>query len=209
MDRAVIECCLRAAHLARQTDRPVWWRQVAFWLFGGLWVNISGRHQPRDGAARAEPGFPTKREVATEGGAVGTPWWLRRSCHSTQLASQQCTQMPQNGSKRPLSPICVHSCVPTAVHNNATVYTNAPKRLQEAVFANLCTLLRPPPTAARTTGWGHGSHDIGGPMAPVMPGCSNLRLAPPGRCRNHLLTRTHEASVFSSHFLLSWDEKMR
>ena len=22
------------------------------------------------------------------GGAVGTPWWLRRSCHSTQLASQ-------------------------------------------------------------------------------------------------------------------------
>ena len=28
------------------------------------------------------------------------------------LASQQCTQMPQNGSKGPFSPICVHSCVP-------------------------------------------------------------------------------------------------
>ena len=30
------------------------------------------------------------------------------------ITSQQCTQMPQNGSERPFSPICVHSCVPTA-----------------------------------------------------------------------------------------------
>ena len=30
------------------------------------------------------------------------------------LASQQCTRMAQNGSERPFSPICVHSCVPTA-----------------------------------------------------------------------------------------------
>ena len=29
-------------------------------------------------------------------------------------ASQQCTQMPQNGAERPFSPICVHSCVTTA-----------------------------------------------------------------------------------------------
>ena len=57
------------------------------------------------------------------------------------LAAQQCTQMPQNGSKGPFSPICVHSCVFTSVHNVATVYTNAPKRLREAVFADLCTLL--------------------------------------------------------------------
>ena len=28
-----------------------------------------------------------------------------------KLASQQCTQVPQNGSERPVSPICVHSCV--------------------------------------------------------------------------------------------------
>ena len=58
------------------------------------------------------------------------------------ITSQQCTQMPRNGSERPFSPICVHSCVPTPVHNVATVYTNAPKRLREAVFADLCTLLR-------------------------------------------------------------------
>ena len=75
------------------------------------------------------------------------PWWLGRSCHPTrlasQLASQQCTRMPQNGAVRHFSSICVHSCVPTSVHNVATVYTNAPKWLRKAVFVNLCTLLRP------------------------------------------------------------------
>ena len=177
MDRAVIERCLRAAHLARQTDRLVRRHQAVFWLFGGLWVNVSGRRQPRDGAARAEPGFPTKREVATEGGRQYT--------------------------------MVVEALVPLDAARGATVYTNAPKRLRDAVLANLCTLLRPPPTAVRTTGRGHGSHDIDGPMAPVMPGRSNLRLAPPERWRNHPPTRTHEAPVFSSHFLLSWDEKMR
>ena len=50
--------------------------------------------------------------------------------------------MPQNGTERPFWPICVHSCVPTVVHNSATVYTNAPKRHREAILANLCTLLR-------------------------------------------------------------------
>ena len=45
------------------------------------------------------------------------PWRLRRSCHLTQLASQQCTQMPQNGAKRPDPPICVHCCDPKATHN--------------------------------------------------------------------------------------------
>ena len=62
------------------------------------------------------------------GGAAGTPWRLRRSRHLTQLASrfvsrlasQQCTQMPQNGAERPFPPICVHSCVPTAARNSAT-----------------------------------------------------------------------------------------
>ena len=60
-------------------------------------------------------------------------------------APQQCTQMPQNGVKRPFSPICVHYCVTTGRPRDprvATVYTNAPKRLREAVFGDLCTLLR-------------------------------------------------------------------
>ena len=82
------------------------------------------------------------------------PWRLRRSCYLAQLASrfvlrlvsQQCTQTPQNGAERPDPPICVHSCVPTSVHNSATVYTNASKWLQGAVFVNLCTLLRHRPS---------------------------------------------------------------
>ena len=56
------------------------------------------------------------------------------------LTLQQCTQMAKNGVERPFSPTCVHCCVPTSVHNGATVYTNGPKQLQEATLANLCTL---------------------------------------------------------------------
>ena len=65
-------------------------------------------------ASLAQSLFSRPRERrATERGAIGTPWrLLGRSCHPTQLTSQQCTQMPQNGSERPFSPICVHSCVP-------------------------------------------------------------------------------------------------
>ena len=50
--------------------------------------------------------------------------------------------MPQNGSEGPFWPICVHSCIPTVVRNGATVYTSAPKRRRESIYANLCTLLR-------------------------------------------------------------------
>ena len=123
------------------------------------------------------------------GRAADAPWRLSHSRHppqlasqlASQLAAQQCTQMPQNGPERLFSPICVHSCVPTSVHNGATVYTNAPKRRREAIFADLCTLLRPPPTPARATGRGHGSHDVNGPMAPAMPGRPGLRTTPQGR----------------------------
>ena len=41
-----------------------------------------------------------------------------------------------------------------SVNRVATVYTNDPKLCREAILANLCTLLRPPPMPARTTGWG-------------------------------------------------------
>ena len=94
---------------------------------------------------------------------------LRRSCHPTQLASQlsahltaqpasqQCTQMPRNGVERPLSPICVHYCVPTGrprgsriATRAATVYTNAPERRRKTVFGDLCTLLHPHPAARAT-----------------------------------------------------------
>ena len=137
------------------------------------------------------------------GGAAGTPWRLGRSCHLTrlasQLASQKCTQTLQNGSKGPFSPICVHSCVSTSVHNGATVYTNAPKRPREALFADLCTLLTVS-TAARATGRRHGSHDVDGPMAPMKPG----RLEPEvhaARAVTHPPTRAHEAPDISLEML--------
>ena len=56
-------------------------------------------------------------------------------------AAQQCTQMPRNGSESPFSPICVHSCVTTSARSGVTVYTSAPRRRREAIFADLCTLL--------------------------------------------------------------------
>ena len=64
--------------------------------------------------------------------------------------------MPQNGSEETFSAICVHYCVTTGRPRNprvATVYTNAPERLREIVFGDLCTLLRPPasPGGARAT----------------------------------------------------------
>ena len=72
----------------------------------------------------------------------------------------------------------------------ATVYTNAQNGSEGAISTVLCTLLRPCPG---------GEAHVARAVTPM----------PPGRCRNHPLTRAHEASVFSSHFLLSWDEKMR
>ena len=48
----------------------------------------------------------------------------------------------------------------------ATVYTSAPKRLREAVFVDLCTLLRPHGRSHDRVD--HESHDIDGPMAPAM-----------------------------------------
>ncbi len=59
-------------------------------------------------------------------------------------------------AERPFSPICVHRCVPTSARNGATVYTSAPKRRREAIFADLCTLLHT-----------HGrSRDRAGPRVP-------------------------------------------
>ena len=57
------------------------------------------------------------------------PWRLRRSCHPTQLASQLAAQL--------------------TAQLVATVYTNGQKRHRKAVFADLCTLLRPHDLLAR------------------------------------------------------------
>ena len=124
------------------------------------------------------------------------------------LASQQCTRMPQNDAEEPFPPICVHSCAPMSVRNGATVYTNAPKRLREVIFANLCTLLCP--HGRSRTGRGHGSHDIDGPMALVMLA---QVLGPDAYAAGAVTqppTRTHEASLKTTVYgtavrTLGWD----
>ena len=80
---------------------------------GFVWVAASAKTPIRQ--RRRSHGFclPDHARGGHRGGTADTPWWLRHSCHLTQLASQQCTQMPQNGSERSFSPICVHSCLPT------------------------------------------------------------------------------------------------
>ena len=94
------------------------------------------------------------------------PWWLRRSCHLTQLASRFVSRLACRNS--------VHKCPKTAPRGHfsqsvytpasppslerssrvATVYTNAPKRPREAISTDLCTLLRRRPGGeAHVAGW--------------------------------------------------------
>ena len=63
-------------------------------------------------AALAQSLFSRPKGRGQRGDAAGAPWRSRPSFHPTRLASQQCTQMPQNGAERPFSPICVHSLSP-------------------------------------------------------------------------------------------------
>ena len=99
------------------------------WLFrGSRGLTPWRRCQPGSGATRSEPVFPTKREgpargrrrhtVAAE--ALVPPDAARVAIRIAPRESQQCTQMPRNGAKRPFSAICVHYCVPASVHNSAT-----------------------------------------------------------------------------------------
>ena len=62
----------------------------------------------------------------------------------------------------------VGALVPPDAAHVATVYTNALKRLREAVFADLCTLLRPRPLAR--PGGATGPTTSTTPWPPVMPG---------------------------------------
>ena len=86
-------------------------------LRGFVWVAASAKTPTWQRRSRRAC-FSYQARDGHRGGAAGTPWRLGCSCHPTQLASQlasqQYTQMPQNGAESPFSPICVHSCVTTA-----------------------------------------------------------------------------------------------
>ncbi len=77
------------------------------------------RRQPSSGATRLGPVFPTKREGPARG------------CRRHAVAVE--ALVPPGAAR-------VAIRIATRV---ATVYTNAPKRPREAIFGDLCTLLRP------------------------------------------------------------------
>ena len=109
-------------------------------LQGFAWVNVSAKMPTWQRRHSRRACFSDQGGGGQRGGAAGTPWWLRRSCHLTQLASQQCTQMPQTGAERPFWPICVHSCVPAPVRNGATAQqcTQTPQNGAERPDPPIC-----------------------------------------------------------------------
>ena len=94
-------------------------------------------------------------------------------------SSHLCTLLRSQGHPQPKS--------------TAQQCTQTPRNGSEGPFWPIC-VHSCVPTTARVTGRGYWSHDVDGPMAPVMPGRSDLRPTPPRRWRNHPPTRTHEAS---------------
>ena len=108
---------------------------------------------PRRNSVHKCPGTAPKGRFRRSVYTIASPP-AARVLLASQLSPQQCTQMPQNGSERPFSAICVHYCVTTGRPRGprvATVYTNGPERRRKVVFGDLCTLLCPPasPPAAR------------------------------------------------------------
>ena len=91
---------------------------------------------PRRNSVHKCPGTASKDRFRQSVYTIASPPAARES-----PASQQCTQMPQNGSERPFSAICVHYCVPlrhqgapaqpprrNSVHNHEAPNIPAPGR---------------------------------------------------------------------------------
>ena len=143
-----------------------------FWLFrGSCGLTPWRRCQPSNGATRAEPVFPTKREgparrrrrhaVAAE--ALVPPGATRVAIRIATRVATHVATVYTNASKRRREAISTDLCTLLRPHvcpqqrNSPTVYTNAPKRRREARSSHLCTLLRsqghpqPKPTAQQCT----------------------------------------------------------
>ena len=119
------------------------------WLFGGLCGLLPRRRLQPGSAARAEPVFPTRRETATEGAlpAHHGGWGARATRRNSRrsLRRNSVHKCPKTAPRGPILPFVYTIAIPrppTTQARVATVYTNAPKRRREAIFADLCTLLR-------------------------------------------------------------------
>ena len=156
------------------------------------------RRQPRGGATHAEPVFPVKGEAATEGAppAHHGGWGARATRRGSRRKARVAT-VYTNDPKRRREARSSHLCtlLRSQGHSQpkptAQQCTQTPRNGAERPFWPIC-VHSCVPTTARVTGRGHRSHDVDGPMAPVMPGRSNLRPTPPRRWRNHPPTRTPE-----------------
>ena len=208
------------------------------------------RCQPGSGATRSEPVFPTKREgpargrrrhavaaealvppdatrvairIATRVATVYTnaPKRIREAILANLCTllrphgrsndpreAQQCTQMSRNGAERPDPPICVHYCDPKATHNPSPRPNSVHKCPKTATRGHFGRSVYTP---ASPHGRSNDPREVqqctqmpqNGAERPFPPICVHccvaagaVRPTSPGRRRNHLPTRTHEASVF-------------
>ena len=149
---------------------------------------------PRNGSERPFPPICVRSCVPT----------VARTILARHNSVHEC---PETARRGPILPFVYTIAIPrppiTQAHG-PTVYTNAPKRLRGAILTDLCTLLRPhgrsndPREAQQCTQMPQNSPE--GPFPPICVHCcvaaGAVRPTSPGRRRNHLPTRTHEASVF-------------
>ena len=123
-------------------------RRMYFSLPAQTWSHLTQRRiLRRRSHVKAQSATAVSRKGALWGLTLTEKRILHQRCHR-DVTERRVLHASGGCAERSFSPVCVHSCVPTA---------------------------------ARATGRGHGSHDIDGPMAPVMPERSDLRSMPPGR----------------------------
>ena len=134
------------------------------WLFGGpCGLTPRRRCRPGSGATRAEPVFPTEREGPARG----------RRRHAVAAEA-----LVPPGAAR------VAIRIATRV---ATVYTNAPKRLREAILADLCTLLRVPTVARTILASRNSVHKCPNPArrGPILPFVYTIAIPRPPTAQAH------------------------
>ena len=142
------------------TAKPITWIPLhyradhALTLNGTKVTGPSGEPIQGDGAfARWTPSRPSYNPELPGSSGICVGCCLGEDASRTaaplaqSLSSRPRERRPARGRHR--HAMVVGALVPPDAARGATVYTSAPKRLREAVFADLCTLLRVP-TVART-----------------------------------------------------------
>ena len=108
------------------------------------------------------------------------------------LSSRPGERRPARGRHR--HAMVVGALVPPDAARGATVYTSAPKRLREAVFADLCTLLRVPTVARTILASRNSVHKCPktAPRDPILPFVYTIAIPRPPT------TQAHSATVYTN-----------